>query len=123
MATILYIEDYPAAAMTMEFLLQEFGHQCIGAANGGEALEKYRTGAYDLVLIDNKLPDMTGAQVALAMRGIEGELGRAPGVLIGYSAGSANAKEYDGARMDGFEMKSLSMAHLEAMLNKYLKTG
>lgn len=120
MATILYIEDYPAAAMTMEFLMQEFGHECVTAATGSEALAKYRDGGFDLVLIDNKLPDMMGARVATEMRAIERELGRAPGVLVGYSAGASPTRDYDDARMNGFELKSLSMAHLEDLLKKYL---
>ena len=57
-----YITDVVAAALEFE------GFGCILASNGFEALEKIRSGGYDLVVLDVMLPDVDGFEVCRRMR-------------------------------------------------------
>ena len=57
---LLVVEDDPAEQLSVSELL---GHDDVAittAATGAEALEKLRTDAFDCVVLDLKLPDMTG---------------------------------------------------------------
>ncbi len=120
MARILYVEDYPSAALTMKYVLDELGHECQVAPTGVEAVRMYSAGMFDLVLIDTQLPDMGGPDVARAMRAWESENNRQPGLLLGFSAdtkGSENCRE---SGMNGFAMKSLSLTDVKRLLDQYL---
>ncbi len=121
MARILYIEDYQPAAMTMEYIMAELGHECVVAGTGAAALTAYGQQPFDLVLIDNQLPDIEGPDVAKAIRVMEKDMGRAPSVLLAYSAGTKGADTFRDSGMDGFAMKSLSIGDVKALLKEYVK--
>ena len=48
--------------------LREDGHTIDTATNGVEALAKFQAGPYDLVLTDRAMPQMTGDQLAQAIK-------------------------------------------------------
>jgi CheY-like chemotaxis protein len=122
LARILYIEDYQPAAMTMRFVMEELGHECVVAPTGRAAIDLYGTQTFDLALIDNQLPDIQGPEVARAIRALEREKGLTPTVLVAYSAGNRGYDSYREDGMDGFAMKSLSLGDVQALLRQYLKT-
>ena len=65
---ILLVED-DAAVLDVEIdLLRSDGHNVVAAPTGQDGLRKFREGAFDLVLVDRALPDMSGDQVALAIK-------------------------------------------------------
>ena len=49
---VLVVDDEPTIVRLMEFILARQGHEMLVAVNGEEALEKIRTHAPDLVLLD-----------------------------------------------------------------------
>lgn len=57
---ILIIDDEPYILATLEEILKLEGYQVDSAESGGAALEKLRPDAYDLVIVDQRMPDMTG---------------------------------------------------------------
>lgn len=64
---VLVIDDDPDnAAMLAEVLAAE-GHFTDTASTGREALEKWKTGPFDIALIDLLMPDMSGTEVAAAL--------------------------------------------------------
>ncbi|HEY8319226.1 MAG TPA: response regulator transcription factor [Amnibacterium sp.] len=70
MTTILLVEDEPAIAEPLVYLLQREGYEVTAAADGGEALARFnRTGA-DLVLLDLMLPVLPGTEVARRIRAV-----------------------------------------------------
>ncbi|MFH1069267.1 MAG: diguanylate cyclase [Candidatus Glassbacteria bacterium] len=60
---ILAVEDDKALRSLYVEYLQNKGYRVDSAANGVEALERLTSHAYDLVLIDLKLPDMNGIDI------------------------------------------------------------
>lgn len=63
MASILVCDDATFMRMTLIKILKEAGHDVIGeAANGIEALEKYKVLKPDVVLMDITMPDRNGLE-------------------------------------------------------------
>lgn len=68
MNTILLVEDDPTIRLTMEFALSREGHAVISAADGREALKKYKESRPDLILLDLMIPKVPGLEVARLIR-------------------------------------------------------
>src|SRR3989338_11108526 len=60
---ILIIDDEPNILITLEEILRQEGYQTESAQSGKAALEKLRHRSYDLVIIDQRLPDMAGLDI------------------------------------------------------------
>jgi signal transduction histidine kinase len=65
---VLVVEDEPDSAESMRLVLELGGHEVTVARTGAEALEAARAGKPDVVFCDLGLPDMTGYDVAAALR-------------------------------------------------------
>jgi two-component system nitrogen regulation response regulator NtrX len=63
MANILVIDDEKSIRNTLREILEYEKFTVDLAENGLEGLEKYRTGNYDIVLCDIKMPEMDGLEV------------------------------------------------------------
>ena len=62
-------DEQPVRELVTAYLTGD-GHSVETAANGLEALEKFRANDYDLVLLDKVMPGMTGEEVAHAIKEI-----------------------------------------------------
>jgi HAMP domain-containing protein/CheY-like chemotaxis protein/signal transduction histidine kinase len=60
---LLVVEDDPAEQLSVSELLGHSDVEITTAVTGAEALEKMRDGAFDCVVLDLKLPDMTGFEL------------------------------------------------------------
>ena len=65
---ILVVDDEPFVCDAVKMMLDFDGHNVDTAANGKEALEKFTKGKYDLVITDWKMPEMSGDQLAEAIK-------------------------------------------------------
>ena len=65
---VLLVEDNEAIRGAFTILLQESGYDVLAAASGAEALEAADTRGPHLILLDLGLPDMSGLEVARALR-------------------------------------------------------
>jgi DNA-binding NtrC family response regulator len=77
--TILVIDDDPNALFGISHLLMDEGFGVISANNGWEALEALKHSPIDLVVTDEKMPDLTGMEILTRVR--QGE-GKPPVILI-----------------------------------------
>lgn len=68
---VLVVDDYPDAAEIACTLLTMMGHDCQAASSGREALATARTFAPDVAILDIGLPDLSGYEVARALRQLE----------------------------------------------------
>ena len=66
-ADILVVEDDLLIQQTVVKVLQEAGHQCVGAGTTARALSLLTEIAFDLVFIDMLLPDGTGLDIISAV--------------------------------------------------------
>ena len=68
MTTILVVDDEPAMVGMVGALLGEDGHQIVTAYDGETALRRHTDEHPDLVILDRKLPRMSGDEVCRAIR-------------------------------------------------------
>jgi DNA-binding response OmpR family regulator len=64
MARILVADDEEVLRMLITDTLEDEGHNIDNAVDGRDALKKLQTEIYDLVILDNMMPGMTGIEVA-----------------------------------------------------------
>jgi DNA-binding response OmpR family regulator len=76
--TILVVEDEPSVARGLEYGLKAEGFTVLLTASGRKAIELVRGGAPHLVLLDIRLPDMSGFDVCRLLR----EEGRSLPILM-----------------------------------------
>jgi len=67
-ARILVVDDQPDVVELLCLQLERAGHTCIAAANGTEALALAAEHHPEVILLDIGLPDMSGYDVARALR-------------------------------------------------------
>jgi CheY-like chemotaxis protein len=70
---VLLVDDDPAVLDTMRRILGIDGHIAEGASGGQEALQIFREGKFDLVVLDLEMPGMRGDELALEIRKIAPE--------------------------------------------------
>ncbi len=68
MTKILIVEDESSFSEAISFLLGKEGFETDVAENGRTALELFKSNAYDLVLLDLMIPEVSGIDVCRAIR-------------------------------------------------------
>lgn len=113
---VLLVEDNPINALLARALLSREGCIVDHAAGGAEAIAAVRVGEYDLILMDMRMPGMSGVETAMALR--------REGVATPIVALTANAFDDDrraclAAGMDDFLVKPISPSSLRATLIRW----
>jgi DNA-binding NarL/FixJ family response regulator len=114
--TVLIVDDHPSFRASARRMLDADGYEVVGEAqDGGEALEAARRLRPDLVLLDVRLPDLDGFEVA---RRLLDSNGRTPQIVLTSSHDSSDLGEAIGASgVRGFIPKGeLTGAALTAVL-------
>jgi DNA-binding response OmpR family regulator len=75
-ASILVVDDEPAARLSLAELLSLEGYEVTAAASGEEALDLLSEGPFDLAIVDLKMPGIDGMEV------IQGLQKRTPDTII-----------------------------------------
>lgn len=117
-ARILLVEDNPINALLARALLSREGCDVEHALNGEEALAAAEIGKFELILMDMRMPGLSGEETARRLR--------AAGVTTPIVALTANAFEDDrhaclAAGMDDFMVKPVSPDTLRAALTRWAK--
>jgi DNA-binding response OmpR family regulator len=68
MESLLFIEDDDGIRLALSLALEDEGYEVRQAPDGAEGLAAFRRHAPDLVLLDLRLPDMSGFDVCRALR-------------------------------------------------------
>ncbi|HEY9236432.1 MULTISPECIES: response regulator [Phenylobacterium] len=119
-ARILLVEDNPINALLARTLLTREGCRVDQAGGGEEAIAALTVGEYDLILMDMRMPGMSGLEAAQRVRAL--------GVRTPMVALTANAFEEDrhaclAAGMDDFLVKPLTPDALRAALGRWTAGG
>lgn len=68
---VLLVEDQPSNRKTLEVYLKHKVGKVDIAENGKQAVEKFSSGEYDIILMDLQMPIMGGIEASLRIRKIE----------------------------------------------------
>lgn len=68
---LLFVDDDPVNRMLGKVILDDFQAKTDYVSSGGEAIEKFQPGKYDLVLLDINMPGTNGVDVARHIRSEE----------------------------------------------------
>jgi CheY-like chemotaxis protein/HPt (histidine-containing phosphotransfer) domain-containing protein len=102
---ILVAEDNPVNQKLTVTLLEKRGHTVEVADNGKLALEAWRRGGHDLVLMDMMMPEMDGLEVTRRIRAEEQGRGRIPIIAMTANAMQGDRERCIDAGMDGYVSK------------------
>jgi signal transduction histidine kinase/FixJ family two-component response regulator len=111
---ILAAEDNATNQRVLQALLAPLGVELVMVGDGREAVEAWRTQAFDLILMDIQMPGMGGVAAALAIRAEESQTGRGPIPIVALSANamSHQVEEYMQAGMTGYVAKPIDISVL-----------
>jgi two-component system, sensor histidine kinase and response regulator len=113
---ILLAEDNLVNQKVAMGMLGKMGHRITLATNGLEALEQWRQGDFDLILMDVQMPEMTGLQATMQIRREEAKGAHVPIVAMTASAMSEERDRCLAAGMDDFISKPVSYRVIEEMI-------
>lgn len=68
MESLLFIEDDDGIRLALSLALEDEGYSVREAANGADGLAEFEREPADLVLLDLRLPDMSGFEVCRSLR-------------------------------------------------------
>lgn len=116
---ILLAEDNETNQEVIQAQLHLLGYACEVAADGLEALKKWRLGRYALLLTDCHMPNMDGFQLTAAIRQEETAGNHFPIVAVTANALQGEAERCMENGMDDYLSKPLRLDELGAMLAKW----
>ena len=119
---VLVAEDNPTNQQLISILLEKYGLTFIIAKDGKEAIEVYKKGHFDLVLMDINMPIMDGVSSFKAIREYEEkeELPPAPIVALTANAIVEDIERYTRLGMNGYLAKPIHMPSLLSTFKKFL---
>ena len=119
---ILVAEDNEVNQTVISQQLQLLGYRCDIARNGHEALVRWMTGRYALLLTDIHMPGMDGYQLTMAIRDEEAKTARTHTIIIALTAIAmqGEAEKCKALGIDDYLSKPTPLSELQAMLAKWL---
>lgn len=115
---ILIVEDYEDTRSFMKILVESYGYLVIEAADGIEAIDRFKQQHPDMILMDISLPFVDGLTATKAIREFDGKT-QVP--IIALTAfGQFFYKEAIAAGCNDLINKPVDFNTLEPILNEYL---
>jgi CheY-like chemotaxis protein len=119
---ILVVEDSDRAFQLIEVFAKPNGYYCSRATNGIEGVAKVKTGRYEAVIMDVRMPLMDGYAATRAIREWERESGRPPIPILLVSADDELRQLQMGRRAgcSAFLQKPITKTQLLSTLKMHL---
>ena len=120
---ILVAEDNKTNQMLIGLILDDYGLEYEIANNGLEAVTMFKESKYDLVLMDENMPELNGIGAMEQIKEYEKKsaLILTPIVALTASVLDTDKEMFLNAGMDGFVGKPIDTDELEVVFNKYLQ--
>jgi CheY-like chemotaxis protein len=113
--TVLIVDDEPVNRLVLGRMVEHFGAHPTETASGSEALEALATQAFDVVLMDIHMPQMSGIQTVQQLRASGGPNCETPVVAVTGDT-TRELAEYIALGFDGYANKPISLASVQTML-------
>ena len=120
--TILVAEDNKINQVVIQQQLRSLGYTADVVPDGAEALKRFESGGYSMVITDLQMPEMDGYELSAAIRDLEDRMGResVPIVALTANALKEEAARCQAAGMNDFITKPAGTPDLKAVLEKWL---
>ena len=118
---VLLVEDNKVNQLVGSKVLVNLGYTFTIANNGVEAVDAFRSGEYDAVLMDCQMPEMDGYEATAAIRRIEGTNGHIPIIAMTAAAMEGDRERCMAAGMDDFITKPVRLEAVSTVLARWVK--
>ncbi len=117
---IMLAEDNPVNQKVASSLLSKRGHSVKVASTGIEVLRAWEAENFDVILMDNQMPEMDGVEAVRRLREREASTHRArtPVVALSASAMLGDRERFLAAGMDAYLAKPFRAQELSALLRQ-----
>jgi diguanylate cyclase (GGDEF)-like protein len=120
-ARLLIVEDNRTSQTIAVGMLEMLGCKAEVAENGRVAVQAFKRGAWDLILMDCNMPEMDGYEATAAIRALESDSGRrVPIVAMTANTQPADVEKCLSAGMDDHLPKPLTLGSLTSRLQRWL---
>ncbi len=110
---VLLAEDNPVNQKVATIMLKSAGHRVSVAGNGREALDLYKSGKFDMILMDIQMPVMDGEEACRRIRELEKDTDkRTPIVALTANAMKGHKEHYLSLGMNGYLAKPIQKENL-----------
>jgi signal transduction histidine kinase/CheY-like chemotaxis protein len=104
---VLVVDDNATNRFVAAKVLELFGCTSEAVEDGQAAVERVQTGAFDLILMDIKMPVMDGVQATRTIRALRGPVAEIPILALTANADPRDESEYLAAGMNGVAQKPI----------------
>jgi len=120
---VMVVDDNPGNLLLMEALLETFGVEPVTMSNPHEAYDALQHGGFDLVLMDVRMPGMSGLELTDKIRALEHQTGRPRTRIVALTASTMSLAECTKHDMDGVLSKPIDRTALKAGLDRWARPG
>ncbi len=119
---ILLVEDYKPNILVATIMLENFGYHYEVANNGQEAIDKFFSGKYSLILMDVEMPIMGGyeATTNIRMLEIKNGLSHIPIIAMTAHALKGDREKCISVGMDDYVTKPFNPHDLQAVIIRHI---
>jgi CheY-like chemotaxis protein len=119
---VLLADDHPINRMVLLKQVNALGYAAETAENGAEAVDKWSSGRYALIVTDCNMPELSGYDLARHVRACEARHGyeRIPIIACTANALGGEAENCLAAGMDDYLAKPIDLAQLALKLDQWL---
>ena len=117
---VLLAEDNEINILLARTILEQVGFTVTVATNGREAVEAFKAGPFDIVLMDMQMPEMDGLEATRRIRGLEAGDARTPIIAMTANAMQRDREKCFEAGMDDFVSKPFDAQLFLAVLERWL---
>ena len=118
---VLIVDDSDKNRKLAREVLRAAGFRTLEAARGNEAIAVAAERRPDLILLDLRLPDMDGTEVARKLRG-GAETGRIPIVALSASPIAGGGERLLATGFDGYLQKPIDVREFPEQVHRYCGT-
>jgi two-component system, sensor histidine kinase and response regulator len=120
---VLVAEDNPVNQKVARVMLERLGLAVDVVNNGREAIESWKSGRFDLILMDCQMPVADGYDATREIRRLEAADWRTPIVALTANAMKGDDDACRAAGMDDYLAKPLDIRSLRECLERHLSTA
>jgi len=117
---ILIAEDNRINQRILMATMEAYGHGVDIVENGLQAIEAHEQGGFDLILMDVRMPEMSGPDATRAIRQMSDEKSGIPIIAVTADAMTEHQKGYYEAGMNGVVTKPIDRSELLETINEVM---